>query len=135
MYMDSERFTCQELLFKPYLNGFEFDGLDKAVINSIKRCDRNIQKDLYSNIILSGGGTLATNFPERFLREIQLSAPSSTYVKVVADNLRKHGTWIGGSIFASLSNYKRISITREEYNDDQKICNTKINSTNHLSRK
>lgn len=54
----SERFRCCEALFKPHLVGLEAAGVHELTFNSINKCDIDIRRDLYSNIIVSGGNTL-----------------------------------------------------------------------------
>jgi actin len=112
-----ERFQCSELLFKPFLNGLEMDGVDEALFNSIMKCDMSLRKDLYANIVLSGGTTMFPGFPERIEQEITRLAPERMNIKVVASPERKHLAWIGGSILASLATFPQMVITREEYND------------------
>jgi actin len=48
----NERFRCPELLFKPSFNGFEFDGIDQTLFNSVMKCDIDVRKDLYANIVV-----------------------------------------------------------------------------------
>jgi actin-related protein len=65
-----ERFRAAEYLFKPSLNGKEFDGIDKTTFNSILECDIDVRRDLYGNIILSGGTTMFEGMGERLYKEI-----------------------------------------------------------------
>ena len=112
-----ERFRCPELLFKPHMNGFEFDGIDKTLFDSVMKCDIDVRKDLYANIVLSGGTTMFNGLPERIEKEITTLAPPTMKVKVVAPPERKYAVWIGGSILASLATFPQMVITHEEYND------------------
>ena len=50
----SERFRCPEVLFQPSMLGQEAPGIHETTFNSIMKCDVDIRKDLYSNIVLSG---------------------------------------------------------------------------------
>jgi actin len=52
----SERFRCPEVLFTPSMVGMEAAGIDETAFNSIMKCDVDIRKDLYGNVVLSGGG-------------------------------------------------------------------------------
>jgi actin len=113
----NERFRCPELLFKPSFNGFEFDGIDRTLFDSIMKCGFDLRKGLYANIVLSGGTTMFNGLPERIEKEIVALAPATMNVKVVAAPERRCGAWIGGSILASLSTFSQMVITREEYND------------------
>lgn len=51
----SERFRCPEVLFTPSMVGMEAAGIDETAFNSIMKCDVDIRKDLYGNVVLSGG--------------------------------------------------------------------------------
>ena len=113
----NERFRCPELLFKPHMNGFEFNGIDKTIFDSIMKCDIDVRKDLYSNIVLSGGTTMFCGLPERIEKEIANLAPPTMKVKVIAPPERKYAVWIGGSILASLTTFPQMVITHDEYND------------------
>ncbi len=51
----NERFRCPETLFAPAAIGREDSGIAEMVYNTIMKCDIDIRKELYSNIVLSGG--------------------------------------------------------------------------------
>merc|ERR1711998_475852 len=57
------RFKCPELLFKPNLNGNEMEGIHETVYATIMKCDVDIRKDLYANIVCSGGSTMSALGP------------------------------------------------------------------------
>ncbi|MCD7451344.1 actin [Datura stramonium] len=108
----AERFRCPEVLFQPSLVGKGQRGIHKKTFNSIMRCDVDIKKDLFANIVLSGGSTMFPGLAERLNKEITALAPRSTMIKVVAPPERKYNTWIGGSILASLSTFKKETCDR-----------------------
>ena len=57
--LSSERFEAPEVLFNPALLGKgDQDGLHKMVNKTVTECDLDIRKELYQNIILSGGSSL-----------------------------------------------------------------------------
>jgi actin-related protein len=115
----SERFRCPEALFKPSLIGKEFPGAGEQTYQSIMKSDVDVRKDLYQNIVLSGGTTLYAGLPERLTKEVQKLAPQSmaSKVKVIAVPERKYCVWIGGSILSSISTFSTMWITKDEYND------------------
>jgi len=113
----SERFRCPEYLFQPNLGGKEFDGVHKVTFDSIMKCDVDVRKDLYSNIILSGGTTMFEGMGERMYKEIHALAPSTMKVKVLAPPERKYSVWIGGSTLTSLSTFQTMWINRQEYDE------------------
>jgi actin beta/gamma 1 len=113
----SERFRCPEALFKPTMIGMESPGIADTTYNSIMKCDIDVRKDLYANIVLSGGTTMYEGLPERLQKDVTNKAPSSMKVKVVAPPERKYSVWIGGSILASLSTFQSMWIRKEEYDE------------------
>jgi len=80
----AERFRCPEVLFQPSLIGMEAPGIHETTYNSIMKCDVDIRKDLYGNIVLSGGTTMFPGIAERMSKEIIALAPSSMKIKAVA---------------------------------------------------
>lgn len=94
-------------------------GLGNVASRCIANCDIDTRKDFYANIILAGGGTLLRGFAERLRSEVEKNAPQSVRVKIVEgdDETRRHSTWIGGSILASLSTFQEMWISREEYDE------------------
>ena len=124
----AERFRCAETLFKPSLIGMESQGIHRLTYESIMKCDVDIRKDLYSNLVLSGGSTMFQGIAERMAKEMNILVPESMKVKVIAPPERKYSVWIGGSILSSLSTFEEMWITKEEYDEagpsiGQRKCN------------
>jgi len=113
----SSRFRTPEALFDPSMVGLESDGIHKLVFESIMKCDVDIRKDLYANIVLSGGSTMYPGIQERMEKEIKALAPPTMKIKVVAPPERKYSVWIGGSILSSLSTFENMWISKEEYDE------------------
>jgi len=115
--VSTERFRCPEVLFQPSMIGKEDEGVHVLTYNSIMKCDIDIRKDLYGNVVLSGGSTMFPGIADRMNKEITNKAPTSMTVKIVAPPERKYSVWIGGSILASLSTFEEMWVTKEEYDD------------------
>ncbi|KAK4536095.1 hypothetical protein CDCA_CDCA07G2120 [Cyanidium caldarium] len=113
----SERFRCPEVLFQPSLVGMEGEGIHSVAYQSIMKCDVDIRKDLYANVVLSGGSTMFPGIADRMQRELASVAPSSVKIKLVAPAERKYSVWIGGSILASLSTFQQMWISKAEYEE------------------
>jgi actin-related protein len=109
----NERFRCPEALFQPSFLGMESAGVHETTYNSIMKCDVDIRKDLYGNVVLSG----TTMFPDRMQKELTALAPSTMKMKIIAPPERKYSVWIGGSILASLSTFQQMWISKEEYDE------------------
>jgi len=113
----SERFRCPETLFQPSFIGKEASGIHDTAFQSIMKCDVDIRKDLYSNVVLSGGSTMFPGIGERMTKELTALAPSTMKIKVVAPPERKYSVWIGGSILSSLSTFQQMWISKGEYDE------------------
>merc|ERR1712232_324159 len=84
MKQSSESFRCPEVLFQPSFIGKEASGIHDTSFQSIVKCDVDIRKDLYANVVLSGGTTMFTGIGERMTKELTALAPSTMKIKVVA---------------------------------------------------
>jgi len=113
----NERFRCPEVLFQPSFIGKEASGIHDCTFQTIMKCDVDIRKDLYSNIVLSGGTTMYPGIGERMTKELTALAPSTMKIKVVAPPERKYSVWIGGSILSSLSTFQQMWISKAEYDE------------------
>jgi len=113
----AERFRCPEVLFKPSLIGKEADGIHRLTYDSIIKCDIDIRKDLYTNVVLSGGTTMFKDIDKRLNKELTALAPPSMKIKIVAPPERKYSVWIGGSILSSLSTFQDMWVTKDEYDE------------------
>jgi len=113
----SERFRAPETLFQPNFIGLESEGIHKLTFSSIMKCDVDIRKDLYGNVVTSGGTTMYQGYPERVQKEVKALAPDSMTIKIIAPPERKYSVWIGGSILSSLSTFEEMWIKKEEYDE------------------
>ena len=115
------RFKCPEALFKPSLlsEGFTEDNsaIHKTVFNSIMECGVDIRRDLYSNIVLSGGTSMLPGMAERLTKEIKALAPSKVNVNVVASEDLTNLAWKGGSLMASLPTFKEMCVSKKDYEE------------------
>ena len=94
----SVRFRCLEVLYQPSFVGKEASDIHDTMFQSIMKCDVDICKDLYGNVVLSGG-TIAL-------------APSIMKIQVIAPPERKYSDWIGGSFLSSLSTSSKCGSPR-----------------------
>lgn len=142
--LGAERFRSTEILFNPQLVGDESPGLHELASLAIAKTDLDLRPILYQNVILSGGNTLLKNFGDRLLAEMknqQLQQPTGNSIwstskstnhydtkmkiKIHAPPERKYSTWIGGSILAGLSTFKKMWVTSLEYAEDPEIIHKK----------
>ncbi|CUM46415.1 uncharacterized protein AC631_04524 [Debaryomyces fabryi] len=142
--LGAERFRSTEILFNPQLIGDESPGLHELASLAIAKTDMDLRPVLYQNVVLSGGNTLLKNFGDRLLVELknQQSQQTGSYgiwnasrntnnydtkmkIKIHAPPERKYSTWIGGSILAGLSTFKKMWVTSLEYAEDPEIIHKK----------
>ena len=118
IYYSSEKFQCPELLFQPNLHGQDSHGIHEVCYKSINKCEADITRDLYLNTILCGGSTLFMKIKNRFHKELQSLAPTGKNVNVIAPPERKYSAWLGGSILASLDNFRQtMFVSKKDYLD------------------
>lgn len=113
--LNNERFRAPEAMFRPHFLGLEVQGIHEIVFSSIMKTDLDIRRDLYCNIVLSGGNTMFPGLAERLQTEILRLRPQPISTRVVFPPERKYSVWIGGSILASLSTFQQMWVTKEEY--------------------
>jgi actin-related protein len=77
----------------------------------------DLKREMYGNIVLSGGSTMFPGFEDRLQKEMQALAPPTMSVKVIAPPERKCSAWIGGSILTCLSTFEQMWITKDEYRE------------------
>lgn len=89
----------------------------EMIYQSIMKCDLDVRKDLYANVILSGGSTMFLGTTERTSKELQTLIPPTTKINVVGPPERQFLPWIGGSILSSLSTFQAMWITKSEFQE------------------
>ncbi|XP_068413621.1 uncharacterized protein [Eschrichtius robustus] len=110
--LGSERFCCPEALFQPNLLGLNQPGLPQLALLSISRLEAKQQEQLLANVVLDGGGTLLSGFPERLRQEL---GPGAT---VLGSPHRAVAAWLGGSIMASRDSFQSLWLSRHEYEEE-----------------
>jgi centractin len=113
-----ERFRAPEALFHPSLVGTEYPGVHELLTQAIGKSDLDLRKTLYGSIVLSGGSTMFRGFGDRLLNELRKLAPKEMKIRISAPPERQLSTWMGGSILAALASFKKIWVSREEYEED-----------------
>lgn len=122
-------------MFDPERIGLEYSGVHQMVVDAIQRTDMDLRKTLFGNIVLSGGSTLTKGFGDRLLHEVQRLAVKDMRIKIFAPQERKYTTWIGGSILAGLSTFKKVRLAIDSENDEQKLTIARCGSTKMSGRR
>lgn len=70
-----ERSTIPEVLMfnsGPLANGSSlgYNGIPQMIYDAVSRCDIDIRKELYANVIISGGSSLIPGFTDRLQNKL-----------------------------------------------------------------
>jgi actin-related protein len=101
---------------------FSAAPIQNMICDAAFRCDRDQQAQLLGNVIVTGGGACMPNLTERIRDEVELMIHTHTpgwRVKVLSPDFRERsvGSWIGGSIVASLPTFSEMWMTKAEYDE------------------
>mmetsp|Transcript_21502 Transcript_21502/g.21623 ORF Transcript_21502/g.21623 Transcript_21502/m.21623 type:complete len:453 (+) Transcript_21502:202-1560(+) len=101
---------------------FSRDNIPNLVVDSMLRCDSEIQSSLLANLVLAGGGSCFDGLTERMKSEVEkIVQPISPgwRVKVMSSGVSERPVcaWLGGSILASLGSFHEMWLTRQEYGE------------------
>ncbi|KAF7337051.1 hypothetical protein MVEN_02142300 [Mycena venus] len=117
----NERFRAPEALFRPSMVGLEAAGIHETTFNSVTKCDLDIRRDLYANVVLSGGSTMFPGIADRMQKGIgfyDADQYQGQYGSLRHQNGNtEHSVWIGGSILSSLSTFQNMWVTKQEYDE------------------
>ena len=123
------RFKAPEALFTPSLYSVDsqvlpsrespYTGLTDLILQATKEVDVDARASMFSNIVCVGGGTLLPGFLDRLSYELSVAAPSQRIRIHSPGNYteRRHSTWLGGSILASLGTFHQLWISKKEYEE------------------
>lgn len=116
-----ERFLGPEVFFNPEIFSSDFiTPLPDVVDNAIIKCPIDVRRNLYKNIVLSGGTTMFKDFGRRLQRDIKKlvdrrmeinmqrlaglahqTVPPPIDVNVISHPMQRYAVWFGGSMLAS----------------------------------
>ncbi|XP_059958362.1 actin-like protein 7A [Mesoplodon densirostris] len=116
IHLCQERFLCSEMFFKPSLIKSVQLGLHIQTACCLNKCDIALKRDLMGNILLCGGSSMLSGFPNRLQKELNNMCPNDTpQVNVLPE--RDTAVWTGGSILASLRGFQPLWVHRFEYEE------------------
>ncbi|KAM6980805.1 actin-1-like [Aplochiton taeniatus] len=113
--LSNEHLNCPEILFCPTTPQTSKPGIHILAMNSLRKCDPDLQEALMANVVVCGGSSLLSGFSERLQIEMERLAPRESKVSVFSGSYREHSSWVGGSIMACLSSFQPMWVKRQEY--------------------
>ncbi|KAJ8514158.1 hypothetical protein ON010_g18727 [Phytophthora cinnamomi] len=94
-------------------------GLHRMLYDAVQLCDADLRRDMLTNIILCGGGSLTPGITERLHTELTRMVPSTFKLRftTVTKIERQFSVFIGGSILASLGSFQQLWVSKREYDE------------------
>ncbi|KAL4449973.1 hypothetical protein ABPG74_015092 [Tetrahymena malaccensis] len=124
-----ERFEAAELIFNPAFDGHAFNGVSHLVYDAIQACDVDLRKDMYQNILISGGTTMFPGFPTRLQNDVirlyktnilkdRSYKEAKIKIKVIDPPMRKYNVFIGGGVLAkNMQNIDKYWVSKQDYEE------------------
>ena len=110
-----EKSLAPEILFNPAIIGSEFLSFQEMIVTSINKVDIDLRKNLYNNVLISGGNTLFKGIQEKFHTEIKKLSPKNMKVKLHSPANRLLCCWTGGNVISTLEIFKKMWVTRDDW--------------------
>lgn len=129
-----ERFLGPEVFFNPEVFSSDFTTpLPEVVDTTIQQSPIDTRRQLYKNIVLSGGSTMFKNFGKRLERDVKRKVdlriekaiemskgtikPSPIDVNVISHPMQRYAVWFGGSMLGATPEFYRVCHTKAEYDE------------------
>lgn len=116
---DSIAIQAQERHAMGILPDAEVRGMAELLTSCISASDIDLRRELYTNVILSGGLSLLPGTQQRLQSDVSMRLPHGHKLKIIAaaPGERRFSAWIGGSILASLGSFHQIWMSKAEYEE------------------
>jgi len=115
--LNHERILAGEILFQPSLHGLEIPGIHQLIYNSIMSCDIHLRRQLFGNIILSGGGTMMKGFKERLQKELTSLVFPGVKVNIIAEEERIFHVFKGAHHLLQIPDFSKMWMMKWEYDE------------------
>jgi actin-related protein 4 len=95
------------------------ETVSSMIRTSLSHVDVDIRPHMLTNVVVTGGSSLVPGLTERLNNELQRMFPNTRVRLQAPGNIaeRKFGSWIGGSIMASLGTFHQMWISRKEFEE------------------
>ncbi|KAI0786140.1 actin-like protein Arp6 [Abortiporus biennis] len=115
LYMNNERFSIPEILFRPDDVGLDQCGIPETIAHSISLLPEDIQGMFWANIGLIGGSTKFAGFRDRLFKDLTSLAPSGTGVSIWQSEEPILEAYHAAMTFSLRSDFQEHTVTRAEY--------------------
>jgi len=118
--VSDEKIEATEIMFQPSIAEIDTPSVVDIIIQSISNCEGSIQKEMYQNIVLTGGNTMYKGFAERIKKELWTYNKASNVI--VCAN-RQYLTWVGCSYLSINSTVQNnYFLTKDDYEEKGIEC-------------
>lgn len=119
IHLNVERIRVPEVVFKPSIAGVDQAGLIEIAADIVNQRFSSTQdrSRLLKDVFLTGGNTLFSGFEERFRNEVRGFLPIEAELRVRKAADPALDAWKGAAQWASGSDFKKSSVTRQEYQE------------------
>ncbi|KAH3760144.1 actin [Pelomyxa schiedti] len=115
--VSSAKYQVPEALFFPRVLSCTLSfGIHNMVHFAIQDCSHEFRRDLYRNIVLSGGNSLFPHLDARLKAEVSKLAPTELPSVVPAPDA--FSSWRGGSVLGAMSSFHDKVVLRKEYEEE-----------------
>ena len=99
-------------------------GMDELLWSGIMKCDKDLRKTMFENIVLNGGNTKFGGLDKEIKKEMERRRDVDEHVEVnvIVEDNSEYNAWIGGNVFVGLNQMEKLWITRYEYNQYGAAC-------------
>jgi actin-related protein 3 len=119
-----EKFLGPELFFNPEVFSSEFaTPLPQVVDQVVQQCPIDTRRDLYRNIVLSGGSTMFKHFSKRLQEDLKgivdkrITAGKQVDVNVISHNWQRYAVFTGASVAAVSPGFEQVCISKKDYDE------------------
>ncbi|KAG8931674.1 NuA4 histone acetyltransferase subunit [Tulasnella sp. 419] len=125
---ESERFVPGDIYFNlqhlppPPAGQFHPSNLSQLMLSALQACEPDIRPHLFNNVVVTGGGSLLPGIGDRLSFELQkISGGQKVRLHIPGNSIeRRYGSWLGGSILASLGTFHQLWISKQEWQEHGK---------------
>ena len=116
--LENQTFRATEILFDPKMDNIDEDGVVERLVSSIFKCPIDLRRNLYKNVVLTGGSSKFEGLKNRIHSEMKQMIPPTVESKVYRGDDAEIDVWIGGSILGSLDSFKKVVLNKETYEEN-----------------
>ena len=116
--LENQTFRATEILFDPKMDNIDEDGVVERLVSSIFKCPIDLRRNLYKNVVLTGGSSKFEGLKNRIHSEMKQMIPPTVESKIYRGDDAEIDVWIGGSILGSLDSFKKVVLNKETYEEN-----------------